>query len=45
LGAAGEPDSAGASHAISEAPNEAHKGRRADTARFAAETDSMRNSH
>ena len=36
---------AGAPYAVSEVSNEAHKGRRVDTARFAAATDSKRNPH
>jgi hypothetical protein len=49
LGAAGERDSARSLDAVSEVsnevPDEVHKGRRADTARFAAGTDSKRNPH
>jgi hypothetical protein len=45
LGTAGERASAGSPHAVSEVPNEAYKGRRADTARFAAGTDSKANPH
>jgi hypothetical protein len=43
LGAAGEPDSAGSPHAVTGVPEEASRGRRADTACFSAATNSKRN--